>query len=58
LQPAAELDATYATYTQIPATATTAARAEIELGEGFIQAEKKKPVAPTHKPAAGHHTAH
>jgi len=58
LQPAAELDATYATYTQIPATATTAARAEIELGEGFIQAEKKKPVAPVHKPAAGHHAAH
>jgi hypothetical protein len=57
-QPAAELDATYDTYTQIPATATTTARAQIMLSDGFIQAEKKKPVAPTHKPAAGHHTAH
>jgi hypothetical protein len=52
LQPAAELDATYDKYTQIPATATLAQTAEIVLRDGFIQPEKKKPVA--HKPAAGH----
>jgi hypothetical protein len=56
LQPAAELDATYDTYTQVAATATAQASAQIVLGDGFIQPEKKKPV-PTHKPAAGHHTA-
>jgi len=50
----AELDGTYDTYTQIPATATTAQSASIVLRDGLIQAEKKKP-AP-HKPAAGHHT--
>jgi hypothetical protein len=52
----AELDGTYDTYTQIPATATTAQSALIMLRDGSIQAEKKKVVAP-HKPAAGHHTA-
>jgi hypothetical protein len=52
----AELDGTYDTYRQIPATATTAQAAEIVLRDGFIQAEKKKPVP--HKPPAGHHTAH
>jgi hypothetical protein len=57
LQPAAELDGTYDTYTQIPATATTAQTAQIVLKEGVILAEKKK-AAPAHKPAAGHHTAH
>lgn len=55
LQPAAELDGTYDTYTQIPGTATTTQTAEISLRDGFIQPEKKKPVA--HKPAAGHHAA-
>jgi hypothetical protein len=53
LQPATELDGTYDTYTQTPATATTAQTAQIVLREGFIQPEKKKPVPP-HKPAAGH----
>ena len=53
LQPATELAGTYDTYTQTAATATTAQTAEIVLRDGFIQAEKKKPVAP-HKPAAGH----
>ncbi len=53
LLPAAdELDGTYDSYTQIPATATLSQRAEIVLREGFIQ-EKKK--APVHKPAASHH---
>src|ERR1039458_594336 len=60
LQPAEELDATYDTYTAIPATATKAATAQIVLREGFIQAEKK--AAPAHhpaaKPSAAHHTAH
>jgi hypothetical protein len=49
----AELDGTYDTYAQTPATATTAQTAQIVLREGFIQPEKKKPVPP-HKPAAGH----
>ncbi|MGA2730327.1 MAG: hypothetical protein ABSE96_21150 [Terracidiphilus sp.] len=65
-QPAAELDGTYDTYTQIPAAdakpatdttpavAATAQRAEIVLKDGFVQPEKKKaPVhhAPVHKKA-------
>ncbi len=56
LQPATELDGTYDTYSQIPATATTAQTAVIVLREGFIQPEKKKPVA--RKPAAGRRKAH
>jgi hypothetical protein len=54
LQPAAELNGTYDTYTQIPATDTAAQRAEIVLRDGFVQPEKK--TAP-HKPSAAHHTA-
>ena len=57
LQPADELDATYDTYTAIPASGTSAATAQIVLREGFTQAEKKS--APVHhpagKPAAAHH---
>jgi hypothetical protein len=49
-----ELDGTYDTYTQIPATDTASASAQIVLRDGFIQ-EKKK--TPAHKPAAAHHTA-
>ena len=60
LQPADELDATYDTYTAIPAAGTRAATAQIVLRDGFIQAEKK--AAPVHhvpaKPSAAHHTAH
>ena len=60
LQPADELDATYDTYTAIPATATRPATAQIVLRDGFIQGEKK--AAPVHhpatKPAAAHHPAH
>jgi hypothetical protein len=60
LQPADELDATYDTYTAIPAAATRPATAQIVLRDGFIQAEKK--AGPVHhvpaKPAAAHHTAH
>jgi hypothetical protein len=53
-QPAsAELDGTYDTYTQVPATDTTSASAQIVLKDAFIQPEKK--TAPAHKPAAGAH---
>jgi hypothetical protein len=59
VQPAAELDGTYDTYTQIPATDKTAQSAQIVLKDAFIQAAeaKKKPAAPAHKPAAGHKPA-
>ena len=53
IQPAAELDGSYDTYTQIPATATIAQTAQIMLRDGVIVPEKKKAV-PVHKPAAGH----
>ena len=60
LQPADELDATYDTYSSVPASGTRPATAQIVLRDGFIQAEKK--AAPVHhtpaKPAAGHHPAH
>ncbi|MGA2651323.1 MAG: hypothetical protein ABSF28_12400 [Terracidiphilus sp.] len=52
----AELDGTYDSYKQIPASATTAQAAEIAVRDGFIQ-EKKKSTAPAHKPAAGHRPA-
>ncbi len=55
LQPAAELDGTYDTYTQIPATATVAQTAQIVLRDGVIVPEKKK-AAPVHH-APVHHTA-
>jgi hypothetical protein len=54
-QPQAELVGTYDSYTQVPATATTAQTAEIVLRDGqYIPEEKKKaPVhhAPAHRPA-------
>jgi len=57
-QPGIELDGTYDTYTQIPATATTTQSAQIVLKDAFIQAEKKKVAKPVaHKPAAGHKAA-
>jgi len=60
LQPADELDATYDTYSAIPASGTRPATAQIVLRDGFIQAEKK--AAPVHhapaKPAASHRPAH
>jgi hypothetical protein len=59
LQPADELDATYDTYTPVPAAGTRGATAQIVLREGFIQSAKK--AAPAHhpagKPAPGHHPA-
>lgn len=56
LQPAAELDGTYDSYTQVPATATMTQTAQIVLRDGVIVPEKKK--APAHKPSAAHHTTH
>ena len=50
-----ELDATYDTYTPVPASTTAAASAQIVLKDGILQTEKKK--APVHKPAAGHRPA-
>jgi hypothetical protein len=59
LQPADELDATYDTYTPVPASGTRGATAQIVLRDGFVQSEKK--AAPAHhpaaKPAAGRHPA-
>jgi len=49
LQPADELDATYDTYTPVPASGTRSATAQIVLREGFVQSEKK---APAKRPAA------
>jgi len=54
-QPAAELDGTYDTYTQIPASATTSASAQIVLKDAFVQ--PKKGGAATHKPSATHRKA-
>jgi hypothetical protein len=49
-----ELDGTYDTYTQVPASATAAASAQISLKDGILQTAKK---APARKPAAGHRPA-
>ncbi|HZB87054.1 MAG TPA: hypothetical protein VE291_00180 [Terracidiphilus sp.] len=54
-QPAAELDGTYDTYTQMAATDTTAQSAQIVLRDGAVIPEVKK--RPVHKPAAAHHAA-
>ena len=48
-----ELDGTYDTYTQIPASATAAASAQIVLKDGILQTKK----APARKPAAGRRPA-
>jgi len=56
LQPAAELDGTYDTYTHTAAAGTTAASAQIVLTDGFLQPEKKAgPVHHTVKPSPAHH---
>jgi tetratricopeptide (TPR) repeat protein len=49
-----ELDGTYDSYTQVPATDTVAQSAQIVLRDGTVVPVKK---AVVHKPAAGHHTA-
>jgi hypothetical protein len=48
-----ELDGTYDTYTQVPASATAAASAQIVLKDGLLQTKK----APARKPAAGRRPA-
>ncbi|MGB6975326.1 MAG: hypothetical protein WBD67_11640 [Terracidiphilus sp.] len=48
IQPAAELDGTYATYQQLPATATSVQRAEIVLSDGVVLVPVKKKPAPVH----------
>jgi hypothetical protein len=53
LQPATELDATYSTFSKVPAANGKDASAEIVLSDGFLQLEKK--TAP-HKPSPAHHT--
>ncbi len=53
----AELDGTYDSYTQVPATATVAPTAQIVLREGLIQAAPAKKAAPAHKPSPAHHAA-
>lgn len=55
LQPATELDATYDTYTKVPAAGSVGPTAQIVLNDGFVQQEKKAAPAVHHKPAAGHH---
>jgi hypothetical protein len=57
-QPADELDGTYDTYTKVAAQGSTAASAQIVLGDGFLQPAKKAPVhhtpakpSPAHRPA-------
>lgn len=57
-QPAAELDGTYDSFTQIPATATVAQSAQIVLREGVFTPQKKAAAAPARKPAAGKKAAH
>jgi len=49
-----ELDGTYDTYTQVPASSTAAASAQIVLKDGILQTAKKKPAT---KPAAGRRPA-
>jgi tetratricopeptide (TPR) repeat protein len=54
LQPSLELDATYDSYTPVPAANGREATAQITLTGGFLQQEQK--AAPVHhRPAAGHH---
>ena len=48
-----ELDGTYDTYTQVPASATAAASAQIVLKDGLLQTKK----TPARKPAAGRRPA-
>ena len=55
LQPATELDGTYDSYTQVPATATMTQTAQIVVRDAFIQPEKKKTAPVHHKPSAAHH---
>jgi hypothetical protein len=57
LQPAAELDGTYDTYTKVPGAGTAGPTVQIVLQDGFVQPEKK--AGPVHhtpaRPPAAHH---
>jgi hypothetical protein len=53
----AELDGNYDTYTQVPATDTTAQSAQIVLRDGVLTPKKAAKPAVKHKPTAGHHAA-
>ncbi|HEY1257217.1 MAG TPA: hypothetical protein VGF01_20795 [Terracidiphilus sp.] len=54
----AELDGTYDTYEQIPATDAAPQSAQIVLRDGVLIEEKKKPAGAAHpKPSAAHHAA-
>jgi hypothetical protein len=60
IQPAAELDGSYDSYTQVPATDTRVQTAQIVLSGGVVVPEKKKTVPvhhPVAKPSAAHHPA-
>jgi hypothetical protein len=57
IQPAAELDGTYDSYTQVAATDTRVQTAQIVLAGGTIVPEKKKTV-PAHHPVAKPSAAH
>lgn len=56
LQPKAELDGTYDSYTQVPASGNMLQTVQIVLRDGFIQPEQKKPAA--RKPAAARRKSH
>jgi hypothetical protein len=57
LQPAAELNGTYDSYTQIPATDTVPQSVQIVVRDGFIQPEVKKKTVPARKPSPVHRPA-
>jgi tetratricopeptide (TPR) repeat protein len=58
LQPDDELDATYDTFTPVPASGNRLATAQIVLRDGFIQSAKKAaPKRPAAKPAPGRRPA-
>jgi hypothetical protein len=50
-----ELDGTYDTYTQVPASDTTSQSVQIVLRDGTVVPVKK---APVHKPTPAHHATH
>jgi hypothetical protein len=56
IQPVAELDGSYDSYTQVPATDTRAQTAQIVLSNGVI-VPAKKAAAPVRKPSAAHKPA-
>ncbi|WP_058189685.1 hypothetical protein [Terracidiphilus gabretensis] len=53
--PAAEIAGTFDSYTQVAATDTTSAGAQIIMREGEIIPAEKKKAAPARKPSAAHH---